>query len=246
MSRGAGVRPWFTPGLIGLHVLGVAAVVVCLIGGFWQLGVYETRQGNAAEAARTGDLASLTDVWSEGEPLTTNLVNRLVTVSGSFGSADQQFWVEGEVSDDDAWLITPFLVDDSDAVLLVVRGSTDTPTDLPPVPTGRAELTVSLQPSRSGSPPIDDRSTTTGVSIPTLLNELPFRLWSGFGIVTAGTDVPAGLDRVPAPDPEVSWTVGLKNLAYSLQWWVFGAFALFMWWRMAAEQVEERVGSLTT
>ncbi|MDX6278703.1 MAG: surfeit locus 1 family protein, partial [Nocardioidaceae bacterium] len=24
---------------------------------------------------------------------------------------------------------------------------------------------------------------------------------------------------------------------YALQWWVFGAFALFMWWRMCTETV---------
>jgi surfeit locus 1 family protein len=43
---------------------------------------------------------------------------------------------------------------------------------------------------------------------------------------------------VPPPEPgDVSWTVGLRNLAYAVQWWVFGAFAVFMWWRMATESV---------
>ena len=28
------------------------------------------------------------------------------------------------------------------------------------------------------------------------------------------------------------------NLAYALQWWVFGLFAAFMWWRMATDAVD--------
>ena len=28
---------------------------------------------------------------------------------------------------------------------------------------------------------------------------------------------------------------GLRNLLYALQWWVFGAFALFVWWRHLAD-----------
>ena len=48
------------------------------------------------------------------------------------------------------------------------------------------------------------------------------------------------LTPVALPDPDVSWSVGLRNLAYAFQWWVFAAFALFMWWRMATENVAMR------
>jgi surfeit locus 1 family protein len=34
--------------------------------------------------------------------------------------------------------------------------------------------------------------------------------------------------------------VGLKNLAYAMQWWVFGIFAGFMWWRMCTETIAAR------
>ena len=44
------------------------------------------------------------------------------------------------------------------------------------------------------------------------------------------------------PDPEVSWTVGLRNLAYALQWWVFGLFSAFMWWRMATDALDVESG----
>ncbi len=29
----------------------------------------------------------------------------------------------------------------------------------------------------------------------------------------------------------------LRNLAYGLQWWLFGGFVVFMWWRMARDDL---------
>jgi hypothetical protein len=39
--------------------------------------------------------------------------------------------------------------------------------------------------------------------------------------------------HLPGPDS----SSGLRNLLYALQWWVFGAFALFMWWRWVEEEI---------
>jgi surfeit locus 1 family protein len=35
--------------------------------------------------------------------------------------------------------------------------------------------------------------------------------------------------------PDTSFTTGLRNLMYALQWWVFGGFVVFMWWRILRE-----------
>ncbi len=48
----------------------------------------------------------------------------------------------------------------------------------------------------------------------------------------------AGLDPVtPASLPDPGSGEGLRNLLYGLQWFVFGAFALFVWWRWARDEV---------
>jgi cytochrome oxidase assembly protein ShyY1 len=44
---------------------------------------------------------------------------------------------------------------------------------------------------------------------------------------------PASAEHLPSADA----TSGLRNLLYALQWWVFGAFAVFMWWRWLEEEV---------
>ncbi len=43
---------------------------------------------------------------------------------------------------------------------------------------------------------------------------------------TAGLE-PATLEQLP----DVGRFTGVRNLLYAVEWWVFGAFAVFMWWR---------------
>ena len=38
--------------------------------------------------------------------------------------------------------------------------------------------------------------------------------------------------------PEAGRLTAIRNLLYALEWWFFGAFALFVWWRWAQETVE--------
>ena len=67
-----------------------------------------------------------------------------------------------------------------------------------------------------------DRREIGSVRIPALINELPYDLYSGYAIST-DEPRPGGLDLAGSAVGDVSWTVGLRNLAYALQWWVFGA-----------------------
>lgn len=245
-------RAWLR--LTPFHLFAVVAVAACVAGGFWQLGAYESRQGDAAAEAQTEESVPVDDVWGVGEPFTADLQNRSVDVSGTFGPAADQVWVRGPQSGDATWLVAPFVVDGSDAALLVVRGQAPDPDDLPDVadvgvPPGEVSLTVSLQPSSGGGTPLDAERRTTAITVPSLLNELPYRLWSGYGIVThwfmyggPEENLPVALGPTDLPDPDVSWTVGLKNLAYAFQWWIFAAFAVFMWWRMSRDMVAERRG----
>lgn len=232
--------------LTPLHLFALVALAGCIAGGFWQLSAYEVRQGDAVRESAAAPSSPVEEVWGLGRPFSADLQDRRVSVEGRFAPADQQFWVRGEISGGRTWLVAPFLVDGSEGALLVVRGSVDAPQALPPVPTGDVGLRVVLQPSQGGGLPLDGDRVTTSITTPSLLNELPLRLWSGYGLVQqSGGDAGGGGvtprfgDVVEPPDPDVSWTVGLKNLAYALQWWVFAVFAVVMWWRICRDQVEE-------
>jgi cytochrome oxidase assembly protein ShyY1 len=230
--------------LTPLHLFAVVAVVLCVAGGLWQLDAYESRQGDAARETAAERARPVTDVWGLGQPFREDLQGRRVTVEGRFAPASEQFWVRGQLTDGGTWLVAPFVVDGSDAALLVVRGRTARPGALPPVPEEETSLEVVLQPSVGGGAPLDGDRVTTAITVPSLLNELPRRLWSGYGLLDrwfmdGDADPTPGFGQgVEPPSPDVSWTVGLKNLAYALQWWVFALFAVFMWWRMSRDQVD--------
>ncbi|MEV7397987.1 SURF1 family protein [Aeromicrobium sp. NPDC092404] len=237
---GGSARSWLRPGLVGLHVFGVVAVAFCVFMGLWQLGAYDSRQEHEQADKREVPRVALSSVWGPDEPFTGKLNHRPVSAKGAFAPASDQVWVTGKEQDGrtGAWLLAPFLVDGDDRALLVVRGWAPEPTDLPAVPAGEVAIDAVLEQGEAGGTTYDpDRREIGSVRIPALTNELPYDLYSGFAISTS-TSAAGGLDLVPPPQPgDVSWTVGLRNLAYALQWWVFGAFALFMWWRMATESV---------
>jgi hypothetical protein len=51
------------------------------------------------------------------------------------------------------------------------------------------------------------------------------------GADATGEPIPAAdLRRVPPPRLDAG--LNLKNAAYAIQWWVFGLFAAWMWWKI--------------
>lgn len=226
--------------MLGLHALAILGIVVCAIAGAWQLGVYDERQ--AEQRADTGDVqtAPLTDIWGPDAPFTSVQQRRPVTVTGEFLPASEQIWVTGQTKkgeDEGVWLAAPVMVEGS--ALLVVRGWAPEAGDFPAVPSGEVTFDAVLQPTDTPGGRFDPQTRTIGsVRVPTLINELDYDLWSGYALGDDPSIVPAGFELPDIPEPEVSWTAGGRNLGYGLQWWVFGGFVVFMWWRMGRESVQ--------
>ncbi|TSD53780.1 SURF1 family protein [Aeromicrobium piscarium] len=248
-------RLWFRPSMIGLHAFAILAIAVCVVAGSWQLGVYDARQSEQRADVQEVPTAPLDEVWGPDDVFTSVQQRRPVTVTGQFRPAEEQIWVtdqeqagEGEGS----WLVAPVMVDGS--ALLVVRGWTaEEPDSFPDVPQGMVTFDGVLQPSDTPAGRFDPETRTIGsVRVQTLINELPYDLWSGYALGEDEAIVPAGFAAPAIPEPEVSWTAGGRNLGYGLQWWVFGGFVVFMWWRMGRESVEtarsalDRGDTLTT
>ena len=42
----------------------------------------------------------------------------------------------------------------------------------------------------------------------------------------------------PASLPKAETFTALRNLLYAIEWWVFGAFAVFIWWRWCRDELE--------
>lgn len=242
MTSAGTVRRYFTPGLIGLHLFAIAAIVFCVIMGLWQSGTYDARQEHERADKQAVPRVAMADIWSADAPFVGELNHRPVTVDGEFAPTAEQVWITGKDNGGrtGAWLLAPFIVDGGDDALLVVRGWAPETGPFPEVPAGPVSIEAVLEPGESNAGSFDAAERTLGsVRLPTLINELPYDLYSGFAL-NEDPEVSGGLELVEPPEGDVPWTEGLRNLAYAFQWWVFGLFAAFMWWRMTTETVSAR------
>jgi surfeit locus 1 family protein len=104
-----------------------------------------------------------------------------------------------------------------------------------------------LQPSDDSGPVDDDPHDRVipALSITSLLPLMHHDPYGGYAIATSravpgGRTLPgtSGLALAHPPDlPGADASTALRNLLYALQWWVFAAFVVFMWWRWLREDV---------
>jgi len=232
----------------GVHLLMVAAVVATVLLGRWQYEVWHAHRTDSAEAVTRQDPVPLDDLLGPDAAYPGDALGRPVTVVGTWDPASTVF-VSGRERDGSTgyWTVTPVVMP-SGSELPVVRGWVSDPGRAPAAPHGPAALVGLLQPPEDSGVPDDDTSDAVlpDLSITDLLQRTDRDLYGGYAIATeravpgqtatsSGTTglAPASVDHLPGADA----STGLRNLLYAFQWWVFGAFAIFMWWRWLQEDV---------
>ncbi|WP_441245099.1 SURF1 family protein [Kitasatospora sp. McL0602] len=240
-----------TPRWLGGTAVGLVAIAVCLWLGSWQLGRFEARASTHHEATRTaaapGQAAPLDTVLTKAQPqVGTDTVGRPVTATGSYDQAHQLLVpdraVGGKVG---YYVLTPLRTADGRAVT-VVRGWAPGAPDsarAPAAPTGQVSVTGRLQaPENTGSNGAVAGGLPAGqlgtISPAALVNVLPYATYDGW---VAADSVPDGLTAVPTVQPQGGDGLSLRafqNLGYTLEWFVFAAFVVFMWFRLVRREAE--------
>lgn len=233
------------PRWLGLLVV-VALVIVAFVQlGRWQLGV--ARDKAAAQAIQ--EVTSLPPVGIDTllgpqQPFPGTASSRAVLATGRYAATGQVLvpdrLLRGRTG---YWVITPFVVESSDATLAVLRGFVTSPTGIPAPPTGRITLDGGLAPGESPSTMALPPGQMGSVDLSLLVNTWPGRIYNAFVFLqketpATGSDPAAvgslnALTHVPTPvtDTGLKW----RNLGYALQWWIFAGFAAYMWWRMVRD-----------
>ncbi len=220
------------PGL--LTDLGAAALALVLVGiagalGLWQYDAWQAHR--TAEARDLTDVAPvpLTDVMGSDDPFPGQDVGRPVTMSGEW--MDGGFWVrDRSLGDRDGyWAVAPLEV--GDAAVLVVRGWAAEPDPALLAATGAADVTGWLQ-APEGSLVTDDDpddDVFPEIRVADAVQRVDVDLYSAYAVSETPADglQPAELEALPSP----SRFTGVRNLLYAFEWWIFGAFAAFIWWR---------------
>ncbi len=240
-ARGV-LRTALRPRFLGLLALCVLIAVAFGQLGRWQLGVAEdTASREAIEQARELEPVDVTTVLDPHEAFPGELSTRPVTATGSY-AVDGQVLVPGRFLDGvpGLWVVTPFVVAGTDATLPVLRGFVEEPAGAGPPPTGRLSITGGLAPGES--PSVTGEVLPEGqigsVDLSVLVNTWPGDLYNAF--VFLESESPAtGPQLTKVPTPVAPTGVKWRNAAYAVQWWIFAAFAFWMWWRMVRDAARE-------
>ncbi|MEV0021721.1 SURF1 family protein [Streptomyces atroolivaceus] len=241
-----------TPRWWGINLFVVLAIPFCVFMGTWQLGRFEDRVQTHEEAEQrpepgTRSPKPLDDLL----PVSTETSGRPAVATGTYAD---QFLVPGRKLDDrDGFYVLDLLRTDSGKALPVVRGwlpGTPGRTEVPPAPAGEVTVTGDLQAS--------ENSGTTGVSLGGGLPEGQLGMISAASLVNlVPYDVYDAWVTLPEPEPEAGGANGamkpvpaaaaqgsgldlkaFQNLGYTGEWFVFGGFVLFMWFRLVRREAE--------
>ena len=237
---------YLTLRMIGAHLVALACVGVAGSLGLWQ---YDAWQANrAAEAVDLSELEPrpIAEVMGPDDPFPAAFVGQPVRIGGTW-LPESTVYVSGREADgaEGFWVVTPLAVGAAadDPALPVVRGWVADPADAPPPPSGTAEVVAWLQPAEGSGETDDDPTDDVLPQMRTadLIQRVDQDLYGAYGVVdadepatNAGAEglTPATLEQLPPPGRFTA----LRNILYALEWWVFGAFAAFIWWRFVRDE----------
>lgn len=243
-----------TPRWLAATAVGIAAVVVCLLLGTWQLGRFEDRVGThrdesrAATAATAAPATPLAEVLTTAQPqVGTDTLGRSVRVTGTYDTGHQMI-VPGRTLDGRRgyYVLTPLRTADGRAAAVVRGWAAGDPAPGQPVPAappGEVTVVGRLQaPENSGSGGAVAGGLAAGrlgtISPAALVNVLPYPVYDGW---VAADPATAPLTAVPTVEPQGGDGLTLRafqNLGYTLEWFVFAGFVVFMWFRLVRREAE--------
>ncbi|WP_169570388.1 SURF1 family protein [Nocardioides insulae] len=232
MSSPAVVPIWH-PKLWAAHALGLACVVVATLLGLWQLDSWQHAREVEAMDLTSQAPVPLEDLLGSDDPFPGAVVGHPVDAAGVW-VPEGTVYISGRESDgaDGYWVVTPLAIDGSgDPAIPVVRGWVADPAEAPAAPTGPGEVTGWLQPAEGTGAVDEDRTDDVipQLRVADVIQHVDQDLYSGYIVSEdpVGAPEPATLEQLP----EAGTFTALRNLLYAIEWWIFGLFAVFIWWR---------------
>lgn len=234
------LRVALRPRFLGLLALMVVATLVCGLLATWQWDRAHRAISSKAEGSQ--ELGDIRDVLDVGDAVTNALVGDTVSATGIY-VPDEQVVVPGRnIGGAEAVLVVSSLLveleDGSQVRLPVARGWLPAeeltgadgqidPSLAPAPPQGEVEISGRLEASEAASGGVSE-GVASEIATPLLVNEWGSPMYSGFVSVD---DPPGDLQPLPAAESEFTRGLDWQNIGYSLQWVLFGAFFLYLWWR---------------
>ena len=245
----------------------VLVLVTCFVGlSAWQVDRAQ-HKNDVTESAEVDELKDFNDVMDAQAPMPGILADQRVSLSGHW-IPDAQVVIPGRVQDGDSgyWVVTMFAPDGAHLgegvkvanaekktiAIPVVRGfATDEDTAMnSEARDGQVELTARIGPIEG---PVEGNDLPDGqvhtVSTSQIINLFPDLLtYSGFLIPETADGAAAsvgidGLEQVPTTTTRDEGGFDLQSAVYALEWIIFAAMALYMWFQLLRDDyVRRRLG----
>jgi surfeit locus 1 family protein len=227
----------FRPKYWAGHVAMLVCVAVAVGLGIWQLDAWQARRADAAKNISTTPPVALSSVMTGNSSFPGLSLGRPVSFKGSWLPGSTLFISDRYLHDRVGyWVVTPVRVNGSSSVMPVVRGWSAKPdaTD----PAGPVSVTGWLQASEADGPadPNPNDRILPMMRLASLVQYINADLYRGYVVArdvagSGGATPPSLLSVSAAAVPPVSGFTALRNFLYAIEWWIFGAFALFVWAR---------------
>ncbi len=217
----------------------VAATIVCALLASWQWD--RAHRAITEKGQEPPQLGQIQDVTAVGAAVTNDVVGGIVTATGTFEPSEQVVITGRRIDGQEAVIVVTALhvsTPEGPARLPVARGwipaeqavgadGRPDPQRLPPAPTGQVTISGRLEASEAATGGVQD-GVASEIATPMLVNAWGGPMFAGY---VAQTSEAPGLNAMP--EAESAFTQGLdwQNLGYALQWVLFGAFFLYLWWR---------------
>jgi cytochrome oxidase assembly protein ShyY1 len=217
----------------------VVLVAAALLLGLWQLDAWQTRRADEARDLTRADPVVLSSVMGPDDPFPGRSVGQPVSLEGDWVPGGTVF-VSGREHQgrDGYWMVTPLAIGGpGEPALPVVLGWVADPDRAPSPPAGSAELVGWLQPPEATGAVDDDPTDDVlpQLRIADLVQHVDQDLYGAYAVAQRGVDGLPAADLAQLPD--AGTFTAIRNLLYAIEWWVFGAFAVLIWWRWVGEQL---------
>lgn len=239
------MRTLFTPRWLTLLGVVVAICVAFVWLGLWQLAVAQDSAIAELQAERDALVEKpLDQVMEPHAPFPADGAGHPVVVEGEYDGT-RQFLVPDRILGQESglWVVTPLVTGNGAEVIPVLRGFVTDPADadLPP----STPVTVRGELAPGESPYFGEEELPAGqhgtIDLSVLANEWPESLYNGFIFSTAEEPALSSADLQHVPPPTLqAGDIDWRNLGYALQWWVFAAFAVFMYLKLLHDAARHR------
>lgn len=237
--------------------------------GLWQMDSWQAQRDAQARDLTLRAPVPLAELMGPDDPFPAAEVGQPVLVTGTWVPEGTVYVTDRTQDGvDGSWAVTPVAVGgETDApALLVVRGFLDDPepdpATAPEPPAGEAEILAWLQPAEGtgATDPDPSDDLLPQLRLADAIQHVEQDLYSGYA-VAIGPDavreaVDAGATGWPEADasveavdglsqatldalPKSDQSTGLRNLLYAVEWWMFAAFAVYIWWRYVRDEIEK-------